>query len=271
MMTYLFGHALIKGSLFLSSGIILHRLRAIGERSLFAKGKTLRWTAALWFLGALGLAAAPVFLTMTGEAGISDAAEHIGLPWISWLCVAGGVLTSAAVLRVGMHTFLGWGTEPITDEAAEVGELPETRSEDQRIFWYHYVPAAVCLLASIVLMSFPRWLHILRDASASFTQQAATLHLVYTGNPVQIPGPDWTGALRASAMRGVAACAFGFLLACSSVFRTHLKRYLRVGAFLESGFHPLRVMQSGHPGDYVLWVTIGLASFGTAALLLLRP
>jgi multicomponent Na+:H+ antiporter subunit D len=230
----------------------------------------MRWTAALWFLGALGLAAAPPFLTMTGEAGISDAAEKIGLSWLSWLCLVGGVLTSAAVLRVGMHTFLGWGTEPITDEAAEVGELPETRSEDQRIFWYQYVPAAVCLLASIAFMTFPSWLHILRDASASFTQQAATLHLVYTGNPVRIPGPDWTSALRASAMRGTVACGLAFLLACTSVFRTRLKRGVRVGAFLESGFRPLRAMQSGHPGDYVLWLTIGVASFGTVALLLLR-
>jgi hypothetical protein len=43
-----------------------------------------------------------------------------------------------------------------------------------------------------------------------------------------------------------------------------------VGAFLESGFRPLRAMQSGHPGDYVLWLTIGVASFGTAVLFLLR-
>ena len=28
--------------------------------------------------------------------------------------------------------------------------------------------------------------------------------------------------------------------------------------------------QSGHPGDYVLWITIGLATLGTANLLLLR-
>ena len=72
---------------------------------------------------------------MTGEAGISHATEQAGLAWISWTYLVGGTLTSAAVFRVGMHTSFGWGTEPITDEAAEVGELPETVSEDQRIFW----------------------------------------------------------------------------------------------------------------------------------------
>jgi multicomponent Na+:H+ antiporter subunit D len=270
MMIYLVGHAFIKSSLFLGSGILLHRLRAIGERSLFAKGKPLHWTAALWFLGAFGLGAAPPFLTMAGEAGISDAAERIGLSWISWLCFAGGVLTSAAVLRVGMHTFFGWGTEPITDEAAEVGELPETGKEHQRIYWSQYVPAAICLLVSIALVAFPAWLHVLRSASVGFTQQSAMLHLVYTGDPLQNNCPAWAVTWRASAIRGIAACVLGIFLACTSVFRTRLKRYLRLGAFLESGFHPLRAMQSGHPGDYVLWLTVGMASFGAVVLMLLR-
>jgi multicomponent Na+:H+ antiporter subunit D len=78
MMVYLVAHAFIKGSLFFTSGLLLHRLHAIGERALFAKGKTLPRTAALWFLGALGLAAAPPFLLMSGEAGISKAAEAMG-------------------------------------------------------------------------------------------------------------------------------------------------------------------------------------------------
>lgn len=52
------------------------------------------------------------------------------------------MLTGAAVLRIGMHTFFAWGTKPATDEAAEVGELPETASEDRSTFWYQFVMAA---------------------------------------------------------------------------------------------------------------------------------
>lgn len=270
MMTYLLAHAFIKSSLFLSSGILLHRLRAIGERSLFAKGKKLRWTAVLWFLGALGLAAAPPFLTMAGEGGISKAAEDLGYSWISWICLLGGVLTSAAVLRVGMHSFFGWGRDTITDEAAEIGELPETASEDQHIFWYQYVPAALCLAIPVFLMVTPAWLNVLRAASANFTSQVSMLHLVYTGIPITGQLPGWSEALRGAAMRGTLTFALSILLACTSVFRSRLRRYLRVGAFLESGLYPLRAMQSGHPGDYVLWLTIGLSTFGAATLLLLR-
>lgn len=269
MMTYLVAHAFIKSGLFLSSGILLHRLRAIGERSLFGKGKELHWTAVLWFLGALGLAAAPPFLTMSGEGGLSKAAEELGYSWVSYICLLGGILTSAAVLRFGMHIFFGWGAEPITDEAAEVGELPETALEDQRIFWHQYVPAALCIVLPILLMLTPAWLNVLRDASASFASQATMLHLVYTGTPMGRELAGWSEELPGAAARGILAFVLAILLACTSVFRLRLRRPLRIGASLEAGLRPLRVMQSGHPGDYVLWLTIGLASIGVADLLLL--
>jgi multicomponent Na+:H+ antiporter subunit D len=276
MLVYVIGHAFVKGSLFLTSGIVLHRLRAIGERTLFAKGKTLRWTAALWFLGALGLAAAPPFLLMAGEAGISKAAEQMGrIPgseiWISGICLLGGMLTAAATLRIGMHTFLGWGTEPITDEAAEVGELPETESGDQRIFWYQFVPAAIFITIPIVLLFNPVWLNVLCNASTGFVRQSAMLHLIYLGGPVNGHLPVWFEAWKASALRGAVAFFLAILLACTSVFRLRLKRIFRLGPFLESGLRPMRVMQSGHPGDYVLWLTIGLAIMGTTSIILLRP
>lgn len=270
MMTYLVAHAFVKSSLFFCSGILLHRLRAVGEKALFRNGRELPWTALLWFMGAVGLAAAPPFLTMTGEAGISKTAEDLGLSWLPWACFFGGVLTSAAVLRVGMHTFLGWGTQPVTDEAAEVGELPETANEDQRIFWYQYLPAAIAILIPVSLFVEPRWLSVLRDACVNFTQQSAMLHLVYTGASVHGHLDSWNAPLLGSAIRGTIAFFVAGCLACTSVFRVRLRRSLRVGAFLESGIRPLRAMQSGHPGDYVLWLTVGLAVVSSAAIFLLR-
>lgn len=270
MLVYLLGHAFLKGSLFLTAGILLHRLRAIGERALFAKGRNLPGTAALWFLGALGLAASPPFLLTTAEAGISKAAEQAGCAWADWACLLGGALTSAAVLRVGMRTFLGWGSEPITDRSAEIGELPETASEGRRILAHQYVPALVALAVPVLLFATPAWLAVLRHASAGFARQSAMLHLVYTGSPQPAELPAWSEAVGSSALRGAMAFLLAALLACTSVFRARLSRRLRLGAFLEAGVRPLRAMQSGHPGDYVLWLTIGLAVLGMAELLLLR-
>jgi multicomponent Na+:H+ antiporter subunit D len=270
LLVYVLGHAFVKGGLFLTSGILLHRVRAIGERALFGKGKSLPWTGFLWFLGALGLAAAPPYILMIADGGISRSAEQFGLGWVTWISLFGATMTSAAVLRTGMHTFFGWGSEPITDEAAEVGELPETREEDQGVFWYQFCPAAVAILIPIVLTFVPGWLNRLNQASAVFADQSAMQHLIYTGVTATTLSPVWQIPLLEATIRGASAFLLALLLACTSVFRERLTRKLRVGAFLESGVRPLRLMQSGHPGDYVLWTTIGLAVIGSVELLLLR-
>ncbi len=270
MLTYLLAHALIKSGLFFTSGIVLHRLRSINEKGLFGKGRELHWTAVLWFLGAAGLAAAPPFSLMFGEAGASRAAELAGVHGVWPLFVFGGGITAAAVLRVGAHTFFGWGDVPLTDDAAEVGELPETHSEDQKIFWYLFFPPAVCILGAIALTFTPDWLPILRNGAAQMANQTAYAHTVYTGQAVPLTQPSWRQAFPAAALHGVIALLLAIFLAGSSVFRSKLRRPLRVGAALEGGIKPLRAMQSGHPGDYVLWLTVGLAVFGTATMFLLR-
>ncbi len=270
MLTYLLGHALVKSSLFFTSGILLHRLRSISEQEIYRRGRPLRWTASLWFLGGAGLAAAPPFVTLLGEAGADHAAEHAGVHGISLLYLVGGVLTGAAVLRVGMHTFFGWGTKPGSDSAADVGELPETGEQDQRIFWYHIFPPAFCILAAATLTFAPGWLSVLREGAAHLASQPAYLHTVYTGQTVALNAPDWHEGLSGASLRGLLALLLAIALASSSVFGARLPRSLRLGVYLEHGLKPLRAMQSGHPGDYVLWLTIGLAIFGSTAVFFLR-
>ena len=94
--------------------------------------------------------------------------------------------------------------------------------------------------------------------------------LIYKGDVGSSQFASWSEAFIGSAVRGSSAFLIAMLLALSSVFRLRLKRAFRMGAFLESGFRPLRTLQSGHPGDYVLWISIGLASVGLATLLSAR-
>jgi multicomponent Na+:H+ antiporter subunit D len=271
MLTYLVAHALTKSSLFFVSGIVLHRLRSMSESVLFGKGRILRWTAVLWFLGGVGLAAAPGFSTMQAEAGTSTAAEQAGIHGIPWLFMFAGMMTCAAVFRVGMHTFAGWGDEPITDRSAQVDELPETEAEDQKVFWYHFVPPLVCIVFAIALTFIPAWENGVREAAARMYDQGAYLHTVYTGQSAALEAlPSWRDAIPRAILRGLIAVLLALALACTSVFRTKLARSLRIGAFLEGPLTTLRALQSGHPGDYVLWIIVGLASFGSATLFLLR-
>lgn len=269
MLTYLVAHAFVKGGLFFLSGVLLHNQRSITERELFAAGRHLPWAATLWILGAVGLAAAPPLALLLGESAAEHAAELSHLHGLSTVFIIGGALTSAAVLRVGMHTFFGWGDGTLSDRAAEIGELPET-GQDRKLRLFHLIPPALCMLLAIALFADQHWLRVLRDAAAAMASQSAYLHTSYTGRHVPLTQPSWREAIPGAIGRSLFALMLGLLLALSSVFRNSLPRHLRLGAFLEHGFRPLREWQSGHPGDYVLWMTVGIATFGSAAMLLLR-
>ncbi len=271
MLCYVVAHAFLKSGLFFVSGIMLHELRSISERGLFGRGRHLRWTAALWFLGGTGLAAAPPFGLMLASAGVTKAAEMHHLQGIRAVFILGGALTAAAVLRVGMHVFCGWGTGPISDKSAEVGELPETKPEERQIRWYHITPAIACIAAAAAVTAWPGWLAWLHGASAQLVDSHAYVRTLYTGQGHTPMLESWRDKLPGAALDGVIALALASALALTSVFRGRLPRWLRVGSFLEGDrLLFLRDLQSGHPSDYVLWITIGLAVFGSCSLLLLR-
>ncbi len=268
---YLLAHGLIKGSLFFTAGIILHRLRAVSEPKLMGQGRTLRWTALLWFLGGAGLAGAPPFGTTVGEALSSHAAEGAGLGWLKYVFLLGGFLTGAAVLRAGARVFLGWGDAPITDSAAEIDEVPETREGEERIWPYHWIPAALLSALGAALGWLPGLRAGVLEAAARLTDQAGYVHTVYGAPGLPAPAPAFPhAALTGASGRGLLALAFGALLAANSLFRLRVSRKLRLGAFLEGPLPWLRGLQSGHPGDYVLWITCGAAGVGSAFFLLLR-
>lgn len=268
---YFLGHAFVKSALFFLSGILLHRLRTSSEPALFARGKPLHFTAVLWFLGAFGLAGFPGFLTMQGEAFTSNASEAVGIHWLSFIFMVGGIFTAAAVFRVGFHTFCGWGITPISDEAAEVDELPEDREDDDTIFWYQFVPPLLCLTLAIALAFVPRLIPQFLAAANRLTFQPAYLHTVYTGTTPKLPLPSGLDlSIRSSVFHGIIASILAIILACTSVFRAKLTRLLRVGAFFEGPLVFFRAIQSGYPGDYVLWLTVGTVTLGSAYMIFLH-
>ena len=271
MLLYLLAHALVKSNLFLCSGIVLHRLRTVSEPKLFACGRPLRFTAVLWFLGAIGLAGAPPFATMFGDLLTARGAEAFGLGWLPLAFFVGGVLTAGAVLRAGMRIFFGWGDDAITDSAARVDELPETEEGDTTIFPYHFVPAALCILLAAAISFLPAVRTDALLASTRIADQGAYIRTVYTGltegaQPPAVQVLEWGKAV----VHGWGAAIFGLLLALTSVFRRRLPRSLRAGAYLEGPMTLARALQSGHPGDYVMWLTVGAACVGGLFLVFLR-
>lgn len=268
---YLVAHALIKSGLFFVAGILLHRNRTASEPVLFGRGKDQPIPAVLWFLGGLGLAGLPGFTTVLGVALTTHAAETVGAGWISLFFVLSEFLTAAAVFRVGMHTFLGWGNKPISDRAAQVDEMPETSGDDSHTPWYLWMPPALCMAAAIGLTLIPHGREQMLAAAGRLWVQSGYLHAVYTGAtlPLSLPSHLDLDALKAG-RDGVIATLLAVLLALTSVFRLRLRRFLRIGAFLEGPLITFRKLQSGHVGDYVAWMTVGTSVIAAAYLFLLR-
>ncbi len=263
---YIFAHAMIKGSLFFTAGILLHRLRTISEPALYARGKALRWTALLWLLGGIGLTGAPPFGLMLGDATISASAH-----WFEWIFLIAGALTGAAVLRVGMRVFLGWGDCGPVDEPAKVDELPETDEEHRKIQWFLFTPPAFALAAAACVDWIPRLRDMTLDAAARLLNQSAYAQTVFhTGAGTAAVHAFAPVELGDAAMHGLITLAIALALALVAVFHLRVPRPLRWPSHLEGPMRLMRGLQSGHPGDYVAWLTVGTALMGGAMFLIVR-
>jgi multicomponent Na+:H+ antiporter subunit D len=121
---YLLADGMVKGSLFISVGIVDHHLHDVDERRLRGRGRHMPWAAALMVAGALGLAGVPPFGTFLGKALMEEAALEAGVPWLIGLFVVVAALTSAALLRATGRVFLGLGPVWTTPHPPSPGGLP---------------------------------------------------------------------------------------------------------------------------------------------------
>ena len=266
---YLLGHALVKSALFLTAGMQLHCLRSVSESILFRRGVGKWGMAALWFCGGLGLAGFPLFLLMQGDAFAEAGAKASGVSWLGILFAFGGLFTAAAVFRTGMHTFFGWGTQPLGDDASSIPERPDTTGDDDVPRWYHYGPPLLCLAAAAALTFVPSLPLATARIGAQVANQSYYFAQTYAAPAAALVSPTPPEA-RPAIVAGLAAAVLAMLLALSSVFHLRFTKLLRIGVYLEHGFVPLRELHSGHAADYVTWLTAGLSLFGSVLYLAFR-
>jgi multicomponent Na+:H+ antiporter subunit D len=266
---YVLGHGLLKGGLFACAGVVLHRLQFIGEPKLHGLGRGLVWTPVLFIVGAIGLTAAPGFLLESAESAISHAGADFHFGWICWVFFFGGVATGAAILRFTFRTFFGWGKRAPQDRASKVDEKQETIEEGRRVPACLFVPAA-CMIALAVAITFIPHIRETADAAGRlFTDQSAYKSLVIDGTRLANPPLRPSEPESASMLRGAAAGVLALSIALLTIFRRKLPAS-SVFDRAERGIPLLREWQSGHPGDYVSWLTVGTAVLGGCFVLLLR-
>ena len=264
---YWIGHAAVKSALFLVTGILLHRFGPVDELDLRGRGRTKSpqlWIAgAVFALGGLGLAGAPPFGTMLGEAVIESsplAAQH---RWIQAVFLCAEAFTGGAVLRAAARVFGGWGApEAPAEKSRALGvEPPEQRPAHGRIPVVMTATAAALVLLGIASGAVP---HARGVATVAAVRFQATRE--YQARVLEGAHGTFAAAAdpRAGWVEGGIGAAAAVLLALAAMFLPRFEQ-----AFLDA-VHPLRILHSGQAGEYVAWLTVGVAVFGAffAGLLL---
>ncbi len=261
---YVLGHGLVKSSLFICAGILLHHYQSVDEYELKGRGRRWPWLGILMAVGALGLAALPPFANFSGERLMEHAAERMRLGWVSVFGVVTGALTSGAVLRLAGRIFLGWGQhqEATSQGAPHIPMKRETNKSRKVTPATMWVPAVLLLLLAMALGAYKPLPNAVRRYAAQFQQPANYAAVVLDG--AKMPQSDiapsrWSG----SVWPQVLTVLLGIGLALAALLPRSLRPVgsARVGTALKKGMRPLRRIQSGRIGDYMAWFALGVAVY----------
>jgi multicomponent Na+:H+ antiporter subunit D len=253
---YTLGHGMIKGALFMVAGILLHRFRTIDKSELHGKGRTLRWTGALFIIGAFGLAGLPGSGVALGHDVIAEGGRKLGYSWFSTLFIFAEGLTAAAVLRAAGHIFLGWGPHE-ENSPGKAEEKPETR-RGKGTPATMFVPALVLLICGMALGLVHGLQPSTLRAAAVFENSAAYASRVMGG--LSVPNsPAPLPSFPAEPVTGLLT-----VVGAIAVATVHLSsaRVREISAKIAVPLKILHQIHSGNVVDYVVFLTIGMAAFG---------
>jgi multicomponent Na+:H+ antiporter subunit D len=214
----------------------------------------------------------PPFGTFLGKALMEEAAAKAGHPWLVALFVVVAALTSAALLRATGRVFLGLG--PPAHPAADKPEAHGPPAVQHRhVHATQVAPAVLLLAAALAIWLVPGLAGRVEAAADRFTDRPAYAAAVLqdaTGPtpaepraPVHLAGPAaW------AALSGLP----GFALALGALFPGRLPAGSRsaVARVWTPAAAVLRGLHSGHIGDSVTWLVVGMAGFGTLLALVVR-
>ncbi|SEG84101.1 multisubunit sodium/proton antiporter, MrpD subunit [Actinacidiphila yanglinensis] len=253
---YVAAHGCAKAALFALTGVLLDRHGSVDEYGLHGRARDLPVAGVLFVLGALALAGFPPFGTSLGKA-LSEEAAAGSDGWLLPVYVAASAVTGAAVLRAGLRIFWGAGpvprSRPDEAETSGEGEEPEVRDPRRAIPPMMIVVPALLIGLCATLGCLPAASRALARGARAFTSAAAYRDAVLgaastvTGRP---PSSAWTTV---GVLLGLASTALAVLLATLAVWAPRPERPLRTAVAA------IRRLHSGHLGDYLAWLAVGVA------------
>lgn len=260
---YVAAHGCAKAALFGLTGVLLDRYGSVDEHGLYGRARDLWLLGVLFVLGALALAGLPPFGTGLGKA-LGEAAAGRSQAWLPAVYVITSALTGGAVLRAALRIFWGAGPAPHSRpgeaETSGEGEDPEVREPGRALPPMMVAVPALLIALCAVVGCLPAVARAVAGGAGVFTDpalyRAAVLGPV-AARPAAPPphvASEWTaagvllGCLSAGAAAGLA------LLAVLRPVPLPAHRWVRG---LLTG---LRRLHSGHLGDYVAWLALGVAA-----------
>ncbi len=255
-LSYMVGHGLIKGGLFMVAGILLADKASIDEIALRGLGRKGIWPAGiLMAAGGLVLGGLPFGITDEGFKLIGSGLEKNGIGWVFALLALGAALTGGAILRATGRIFLGLGSDPGDEEGAPT---EDERERADRPFWVMATPAALLTMLAFVPGDIVR-----RYAETAVQPFFRPDGQAYLGlQPPRVAEPVTLPTGFALEWMIWAAVAGSIVIAGYALFREDLPRIFRGTTRRSFGpvFRGLEALHSGLINDYVTWIAVGLAA-----------
>jgi multicomponent Na+:H+ antiporter subunit D len=244
--------------LFLVGGILLLTRGGIDELLLFGAGKRLKPAAVAWFVAAIALASPPFLGTFTGHALIEDAAVVEGYWWVPIVLAVATIGSTAAIIRAGLRIFVAWGDrdDPLLSEQPSEGAPPHEKPR----LGLMYGVTLVLAFGGLVTGALTGVATKAMEAAHTFTDQTSYIHVMLDHRAPAPPPPGVWHTTTSSVVWAVVTLVGSIALGFGSTIRDRLPQVI-TGA-LTSAFKPLRAAHSGHIGDYVAWLTFGVAVIG---------
>jgi multicomponent Na+:H+ antiporter subunit D len=168
--------------------------------------------------------------------------------------------------------FLGWGEgeEAETGGAKKIEEKPETKGRRHKVPVMMYGPATVLVLLAISIGVLPGVRQAAQKGATRFADYAGYQARVLDNAKVPLNPPPVEHTFPISGIaRSVAAAAAAFALAWFAL-SPYWPRKKSWASPVKRGLYYVRRIHSGHVGDYVAFLTFGLAAFAIALAGLIR-
>jgi multicomponent Na+:H+ antiporter subunit D len=273
---YIVGHGLTKGALFMCAGVLLHRFATIDEYDLHGRGRDIPLVGLLMAVGALSLAAIPPVTTFMGKSLLEEGASGTsGYGWLIAVFVVVSAVTGGAVLRVTARVFLGWGSAQgrafWQHQAAEEG-VDEIRTQRSQTPVLMVIMPALLLVAAVVAGLVPGAVPGVERYAAQFATHSNYAAWVLHGARVSVPSVPASHVSGADIGYAAIAVAGALLVAGLGLFGGRLLTGVRQSLWrpVDRSVGAIRVLHSGHIGDYIAWWSAGVSLIGGLCLLAVR-